>query len=94
MKTILIAVLSLISASAFADLGVSIYAAVGKGNTQQGDVYVEFDLVGFSGTVGNATFSNATLDISIPTFSTGGATRLNSIPYNVTSGSLFVTEAR
>lgn len=89
--------LFLCATSVLADLGVSVYAgATGTGKTTaQGDVYVNFTLIGFTGSVGNATFSNASVSIPIQSGYQGGVgQRLAAIPYSVTSGSLIITEVK
>lgn len=95
MKTVLL--LLLIPSIAFAQLGTSVYTgATGSGKaTSAGCVYVNFVLSGFTGSVGNASFSNLTL--SLPVFSayqSGAGQRLNPIPYVVTSGTLVITEVK
>ena len=98
MKTTLILLASLlISFSAFAQLGTSVYiGATGSGKaTSAGCVYVNFVLSGFTGSVGNASFSNLTLSLPVQSAYQGGSgQRLNPIPYSVTSGTLIVTEVK
>lgn len=89
--------LFLFATSVLADLGVSVYTgATGTGKTTaQGDVYVSFTLIGFTGSVGNASFSNASVSIPIQSGYQGGVgQRLAAIPYSVTSGSLVITEVK
>jgi hypothetical protein len=95
MKTILI--LLFFITSAFADLGTSIYTGTtGTGKaTSAGCVYVSFTLSGFTGTIGNAAFSNLTLSLPVESGYQGGVgQRLNPIPYVVTSGTLIITEVK
>ncbi len=93
---ILVGVLFL-KAFVFADLGVTMYAATtGTGKaTQAGTVYVNFAAVGFTGTIGNASLSNVTLNFPISSGYQGGVgQRLNAIPYIYTSGTLVITEVK
>ena len=98
MKTILILItVVLISATAFAQLGTNMYlGTTGSGKaTAAGDVYVHFTLSGFTGTIGNAAFSNLTLSIPVMSaYQSGSGQRLNPIPYVVTSGTLVITEVK
>lgn len=83
-------------ASVKADVAVSIHpGSTGSGQqVSAGCSYVLFDLVGFSGTIGNATFSSVTKQIAIPAYSNGMGQRLSAIPYSVTGGTLNIVEER
>jgi hypothetical protein len=98
MKTLTVLIASLLLlTSAFADLGTSIYTATtGTGKaTSSGCVYVNFVLSGFTGSVGNASFSNLTFSLPVHSaFQSGAGQRLNPIPYSVTSGTLVITEVK
>lgn len=98
MKILIVIITSLlISFSAFAQLGTSMYTATsGSGkSTSAGCVYVSFTLSGFSGTIGNVSFSNLTVSIPVPSaYQTGAGQRLNPIPYSVSSGTLIITEVK
>lgn len=98
MKALLVILTSfLISFSVFAQLGTSIYTATtGTGKaTTAACVYVSFTLSGFTGTIGNASFSNLTLSIPVNSaYQSGSGQRLNPIPYSVTSGTLVITEVK
>ena len=59
---------------------------------KQGSKMVVFDLLSFSGTIGNATFSNATHVIQIVAAQEGD--RLNEIPYTCTNGQLIIVDSR
>jgi hypothetical protein len=98
MKTTLILLASLlISFSAFAQLGTTIYVAgTGTGKaTAAGCVYVNFVCSGFTGTIGGAAISNLTLSLPVESaYQSGAGQRLNAIPYVVTSGTLIITEVK
>lgn len=59
---------------------------------KQGAKSVTFDLVGMTGTIGNASFSSATIVLKIDAMQDGD--RLNDIPYTVTGGSLVIIDVR
>lgn len=83
-----------IATAAFADKQVNAYnAPTGSGKSvAHGCTYVLFDLVGFTGTISGASFSNQTVLLPIPA-SQDGMT-LSAIPYTVTSGTLIIVEQR
>ena len=91
----LILILLLIPTLAFSgQLGVTVYSGTtAQSPVKQGAKSVTFDLVGFSGTISNATFSNITL--VLPAIMSGqDGDRLNDIPYTVTGGSLIIIDVR
>ena len=65
---------------------------LGTGTCCRGAVYVLFDLVGFSGTIDNVTYSSITKLLPITTNHPDA--RLNAIPYTVTGGALNVAEVK
>jgi len=95
MKSLcLIFLIALGISTARADKAVNIYnAPTGSGKSvAHGCTYVLFDLIGFTGTIGGASFSNQTVLLPIPALQDGQT--LSAIPYTVTSGTLIVTEQR
>lgn len=94
MKTLLVILTSLLlSFSVFADLGVSIYTATTpQSPTKAGCTQVVFDMIGYTGTIGNASFSNVTHILNIQVGRDGD--RLNQIPYTVSSGTLVIAEIK
>ena len=96
MKTTLL-ILLLTVTSALSQLGTNVYTATaGSGKTTTAAcVYINFTLSGFTGTVGNASFSNLTLSIPVMSaYQSGAGQRLNPIPYSVSSGTLIITEVK
>lgn len=93
MKTLII--LLLFVTSAFADVNVTSYTAVaGSGkNVARGCVQIIFDLSGFTGSVGNVSYSNRTIVLTVQATNSEGQ-RIGSVPYNVSSGTLNITELR
>ena len=59
---------------------------------KQGSKEIVFIMVSFSGTIGNATFSNGNQIVDISGFQDGD--RLSDIPYTVTGGNLFIIDVR
>lgn len=95
MKTILVIFTSIfLSFSSFAsDLSTSIYSGTtSQSPTKPGCVQVIFDMIGYSGVIGNATFSNVTHVLSIAPGRDGD--RLNQISYTVTGGTLVIVEVK
>jgi len=92
MKTLLI--LLLLVSSAFASpLTVNVYTGTtAQSPVTQGAKQVTFDLISFSGTIGNATFSSATQVIQI--LATHDGDRLNAISYTVTGGTCIIIDVR
>lgn len=94
MKTILV-ILSLlfISFSGFADLGVTIYSGTtAQSPVKRGCTQITFDMIGYSGVIGNATFSNVTAVLPISVGRDGDL--LGAISYTVTGGTLVIVEVK
>lgn len=89
-----LAILFLSAGLALAEMGVTNYTATTGTNKRvsSGCKYVMFDLVGYSGQIGNVTYSNITKQIQVFTGQDGD--RLSDIPYTVTSGTLNILEVR
>jgi hypothetical protein len=85
---------ALLSCTALASpLGVTVYSATTpQSPVKQGAKSVTFDLKGFSGTIGNATFSSETIVLKISADQDGD--RLNDIPYTVTGGTMIIVDVR
>lgn len=97
MKKILAAVAAVVlfAQIASANLATNIYIATGTSKTSDTDIYVAFNLIGFTGTIGGAAFSNVTTNLqAFGAFQTGAGIRLNAINYIVTSGTLVITEVK
>jgi hypothetical protein len=82
---------SFAAADQFGQRQVSVHPLTGTGTIKHGCRYVLFDLVGFSGSIGNVTFSSITKLLPIPAQSQD---TLGDIPYTVTGGTLNVIEER
>ena len=85
---------SLFTLSAFAQpLAVNVYTGTtAQSPVKQGAKQVTFDLIGFTGTIGNASFSGATQVVQI--LATQDGDRLNDIPYTATGGTLVIVDVR
>ena len=85
---------SLFTLSAIAQpLAVNVYSGTtSQSPVKQGAKQVTFDLIGFSGTIGNATFSAATQVVQI--LATQDGDRLSDIPYTATGGTLVIVDVR
>lgn len=83
-----------LTVSVFASpLAVNVYTgSTSQSPVKQGAKSVTFDMVGFTGTIGNASFSNVTL--AFPITATQDGDRLNDISYTVTSGTLIIVDVR
>jgi hypothetical protein len=91
MKTLLILLLTI--TSVFADLSVNVYSGTtAQSPVRRGCTQVTFDMVGYSGVIGNATFSNVTAILPVSVSRDGDL--LGAISYTVTGGTLFIVEVR
>lgn len=96
MKTLLVIVTSLlICLSAFADINVTNYTATtGSGKSvARGCSMVIFDLVGFTGSIGNVSYSNITKVLTVNPSNAEGQ-RIGPIGYVVSSGTLNIMEVK
>ncbi len=96
MKTVIVILTSLlILTSAFADVSMTGYLAVaGSGkNVTRGCVQIVFDLSGFTGTIGNISYSNRTVVLTVQATNSEGQ-RIGAVPYSVSSGILNIMELR
>ena len=83
---------SIISALA-SPLAVNVYSGTTpQSPVRQGAKQVTFDMIGYSGTVGNSSFISATAVVQILAAQSGDT--LNAIPYTVTGGTLVIVEVR
>lgn len=90
-----ILLMCLIPCLAFGDLATNIYSATGTHQTAGACVFIQFNLIGFTGTVGGASFSNITTTLPVySAYQSGSGARLNAINYVVTSGTLIITEVK
>ena len=85
---------SLFTLSAIAQpLSVNVYAGTTpQSPVKQGAKQVTFDMISYSGTIGNATFASTTQVVQI--LATQDGDRLNDIPYTVTGGTLVIIDVR
>lgn len=95
MKTTLVILTSLLlalSASA-GDRSVNLYSGTtAQSPVKRGCTQVTFDLVGYSGVIGNATFSNITTILTVQANQAGDV--LGAISYTVTGGTLIIIEVK
>jgi hypothetical protein len=70
---------------------ISVYTAAGT-QVKGGTVQIVFDLDGFTGTIGNASYSNKTLIFTLQAAQDGR--ELGAVSYTVSSGTLRITEVR
>lgn len=77
-----------------ADQAVSAYTgATGSGKSvSRGCTFILFDMTAFTGSIGNATFSNVTRQFPVYALHQGDV--LSAVPYAVTSGTLVILEVR
>ena len=80
--------------SAFASpLAINAYeGTTSQSPVKQGAKEIIFHMISFSGTIGNATFSNVNQTVDLAAAQDGD--RLNDIPYTVTSGNLYIIDLR
>jgi hypothetical protein len=86
-----------VSSFAGGDQGVTVYKPNSNGKVNRGCAQVVFVMTGvWTGTIGNAAFSNATATQTVlPISAVGDGQRLGEIPYTIAgAGSLIICEVR
>ena len=86
---------SLFTLSAIAQpLAVNVYTGTtAQSPVKQGAKQVTFDLIGFTGTIGNASTTSNTIK-GVQLLASQDGSRLNDISYTVTGGTLIIVDVR